>query len=257
MERVKGHLASAVNKLTKKRDGDTGVMKANTGDSESSHANNGKWSPEAGRNVMSALRHRFLIGLKIVIPLGITLFVLFWVLNRIDNILQPIIGYFLDRRIPGLGLVAVVVLVLLIAIIMSTRPGRWVVYTGERLIMHIPVLRAIYNAVKQIVESFTVRAEGASFLYVVFIEFPKEGMRTLGLVTNQFTNDAGEKLLNVFIPTAPNPTSGFLEIVKADDVMPTKMSVDDALKMVMSAGKIQSPYTRESFDRILLRKQNY
>ena len=205
-------------------------------------------SDKENGNFFSALKHRFLIGLKVIIPLGITLFVLFWVLGKIDNILQPIFGYFLERRIPGMGLVAAVILVFIIAIIMSTRPGRWFVHFFERGIMHIPVLRSIHNAIKQVIDSFTAQAEGASFLYVVFIEFPKEGMKTVGLVTNKFSSESGEELLHVFIPTAPNPTNGFLEIVKASDVTPTKMSIDEALKMVMSAGKISSSYNRESFD---------
>ena len=199
-------------------------------------------------NIFEALIHRFVIGLKIIIPLGITLFVLFWVLGKIDNILQPLFGYFMDRRIPGLGLVSAVVLVLVVSIIMSTRPGRWLVHLFERLILHIPLLRSIFNVVKQIIESFTMQAEGAGFLYVVFIEFPKQGMKTVGLVTNKFTSDSGEELLNVFIPTAPNPTNGFLEIVKEKDVKRTKMSIDDALKMVMLGGKIASADKRSSFD---------
>jgi uncharacterized membrane protein len=76
-------------------------------------------------------------------------------------------------------------------------------------------------------------------------------MKTVGLVTNKFTNDSGEEFLHVFIPTAPNPTNGFLEIVKATDVTPTNMSIDDALKMVMSAGKVTSPKSRQSFDHTL------
>lgn len=257
MAGIKDRLASAGNKLRGRGRVYPDKQIDTSGKSTEKQTNTENGFISSGRSVMGALKHRFLIGLKIVIPLGITLFVFFWVLGKIDNILQPLLLIFMERRIPGLGIAAVIVLVLLIAIIMSTRPGRWFIYTFEKLIMHIPLLRGIYNIVKQIVESFTVRAEGASFLYVVFVEFPKEGMRTLGLVTNQFTNDAGEKLLNVFIPTAPNPTSGYLEIIKADDVIPTKMSVDDALKMVMSAGKVQAPYTRESFDRIIVSKRDY
>jgi uncharacterized membrane protein len=198
-----------------------------------------------------ALLHRFVIGLKIIIPVAVTLFVLFWVLGKIDNILQPIFTNYIGRRIPGIGLISVVVLVFIVAIIVSTRPGRWLTYTFERLILHIPLLRSLHNAIKQIFESFTTQAEGTSFLYVVFIEFPKEGMKTVGLVTNRFTSDSGEELLHVFIPTAPNPTNGFLEIVKATDVTPTDMSINDALKMVMSAGKVAAPQSRQSFDHNL------
>ena len=87
------------------------------------------------------------------------------------------------------------------------------------------------------------------FLSVVLIEFPKAGMRTIGFVTNEFTDKSGETMLNVFIPTAPNPTSGFLQIVKKQDVIPTTMSVDDAFKMVMSAGKISTPLTNSDIEK--------
>ena len=210
-----------------------------------------KHGGDSDKGFWATLTHRFVIGLKIIIPLAITLFVLVWALGKIDNILQPIFTNYLERRIPGIGLVTLVVLVFIVAIIMSTRPGRWLTYTFERLILHIPLLRSLYNAIKQIFESFTTQAEGTSFLYVVFIEFPKERMKTVGLVTNRFINDSGEEFLHVFIPTAPNPTNGFLEIVKATDVTPTNMSIDDALKMVMSAGKIASPQSRQSFDHNL------
>jgi uncharacterized membrane protein len=205
-----------------------------------------KGSPDKG--FWTSLIHRFIIGLKIIIPLAITLFVLIWVLSKIDNILQPIFTNYLQRRIPGIGLITLVVLVFIVAIVMSTRPGRWITYAFERIIMHIPLLRSLYNAIKQIFESFTTQAEGTSFLYVVFIDFPRDGMKTVGLVTNRLTGTSGEELLHVFIPTAPNPTNGFLEIVKATDVTPTNMSIDDALKMVMSAGKIAAPQSRQSFD---------
>jgi len=205
----------------------------------------------SNKSFWKTLIHRFVIGLKIIIPIAITLFILFWVLGKIDNILQPIFTNYIERRIPGIGLITMVVLVFIVAVIMSTRLGRWLTYTFERIILYIPLLRSVYNAIKQIFESFTTQAEGTSFLYVVFIEFPKEGMKTVGLVTNRFTSDSGDELLHVFIPTAPNPTNGFLEIVKATDVTPTTMSIDDALKMVMSAGKIASPQSRQSFDHNL------
>jgi len=205
----------------------------------------------SNKSFLKALTHRFVIGLKIIIPLAITLFVLFWVLGKIDNILQPIFTNYLERRIPGIGLVTIVVLVFIVAIIMSTGPGRWLTYKFERIILHIPLLRSLFTAVKQIFESFTTQAEGTSFLYVVFLEFPREGMKTVGLVTNRLISDSGEELLHVFIPTAPNPTNGFLEIVRATDVTPTNMSIDDAFKMVMSAGKVASPQSRQSFDHNL------
>jgi len=94
--------------------------------------------------------------------------------------------------------------------------------------------------------SFTTSGE-TKFLQVVLVEFPKKGMRVLGFVTSESRLESGEKLLTVFIPTSPNPTSGYLEIVRENDIIRTNISIDDALKMVLSAGKVS---LKEVTDRL-------
>jgi uncharacterized membrane protein len=197
---------------------------------------------EYRKTVPHAMLNRFLTGLKIIIPLGLILFVLIWFLGKVDNILQPLWIQFLGRKIPGLGLISGIIVIIIIGILVSTLLGRKMVKITERIILRIPVVRSVYLGIQQIIDSFSSKEQG-KFLHVVLIEFPREGMRSIGFVTNEFTGESGEPLLNVFIPTAPNPTSGFLQIVKKQDVVPTNMSVDDAFKMVMSAGKLSVPFT--------------
>jgi len=99
------------------------------------------------------------------------------------------------------------------------------------------VLGAIYGGARQILQSFTNNSSD-KFLEVVFMEFPRQGIYTVGLVTSEVKDRHGKKILNVFIPTAPNPTSGFLQIVPESDVVKTSMSVNDAMKLIISAGKV-------------------
>jgi uncharacterized membrane protein len=192
-----------------------------------------------GKKFPGSLKKVFLTGLRVMIPLAITIFILVWLFDKIDGLLQPIFISILGRRIPGIGLLTTLVLIMIAGAIVGTVLGRRMMRSGEGFISKIPIVRSLYNGIKQIADSFSSEDQ-EGFLRVVLIEFPRQGMQTIAFVTDEYTDDSGTMKLNVFIPTAPNPTSGFLQIVDADDVTPTNMSVDDALKMVMSAGKVSA-----------------
>lgn len=130
-----------------------------------------------------------------------------------------------------------IVLVYLVGVIASIIGGRTLVGYSQRLLQKIPIVRPIYSSIKQIVDSFSTSGK-AGFRQVVVVEFPMKGTRTVGFVTNESQGKIGEKLLYLFIPTAPNPTSGFLQIVREEDAVKVDVSVDDALKMVISAGNV-------------------
>ena len=183
------------------------------------------------------MRKQFLIGIITIVPIGITIWLLVWIFTSIDNILQPIVSSILGRTIPGLGFVIMIVLVYLVGVIASNVGGRTLIGYGEFLLGRVPIVRPIYSSIKQIVDSFSASGK-AGFKRVVLVEFPMKGTRTIGFVTNESPDKAGEKLLYIFIPTAPNPTSGFLQIVREEDAVPVDMSVNDALQMVISAGKV-------------------
>ncbi|GAH60248.1 unnamed protein product [marine sediment metagenome] len=183
------------------------------------------------------LRTQFGTGILIVVPIGVTILILVWIFITLDNILQPIIRSIWGRTVPGVGFGVTIVLIYLAGVIASNIIGRRVIHYGESLLVKVPVVRQLYAGIKQILEGFSKPGK-TGFMQVVLIEFPKEGMRAIGFITNESYDKSGERLLNVFIPTSPNPTSGFLEIVTEDKVIRTNISVDDALKMVVSAGRV-------------------
>ena len=183
------------------------------------------------------LRIQFGAGILVVVPIIIAILILVWLFNYIDNIAQPIAESLLGRTIPGLGLGILILLIYLTGLIATSLIGKRLIRYGESLLARVPLFRYLYTGIRQILQSFASPREGG-FLQVVLVEFPKKGMRAIGFVTSESRVESGEKLLSVFIPTSPNPTSGYLEIVRENDIIKTNISIDDALKMVLSAGKV-------------------
>jgi len=118
--------------------------------------------------------------------------------------------------------------------------GKRIIRRSELFLAAVPMVRSIYNTFKQVLESVILPTKGG-FKEVVLVEFPRLGMRTVGFVTNRVKDNAGRDYVNVYIPTTPNPTSGYLEIIPADEVTPTGWSVEDAVKIVISGGMISPP----------------
>ena len=183
------------------------------------------------------LRTQFLTGFLVVVPIGATVLILVWIFVAIDNILQPMISSLLGRQIPGVGFGVTIVLIYLVGVIASNVVGRKLVHYGESLLRRVPVVRQLYTGMRQILGSFSAPGK-TGFMQVVLVEFPRKGMKTIGFITNESTDRSGKKLLNIFIPTAPNPTSGFLQIAREGEVIRTDISVDDAIKMIVSAGRV-------------------
>lgn len=185
------------------------------------------------------LRTQFLAGIIVLVPIGITILIFIWIFNTIDSILQPVLRPMLGHTIPGLGFGITIILIYVAGVIVSNVLGRKIIEYGESLLGRVPVVRQLYAGIKQILESFSAPGK-TGFMQVVLAEFPRKGMKSIGFITNEMPGKSGKKLLNVFIPTAPNPTSGFLEIVSEDEIVRTDISVDDALKMIVSAGRMLS-----------------
>ena len=183
------------------------------------------------------LKTQFLTGIIAIIPISITIWFFIWFFNLIDNILDPITDPIFGRHIPGVGFVVVILLVYLAGVVATNIVGNRLINYAESLLKKVPIVGLIYRSVKQIIDSFSVPSS-TGFKHVVVVEFPMKGTRTLGFVTNESQDKSGERLLYLYIPTAPNPTSGFLQIVKEKDVIKIDVSVEDALKTVVSAGKV-------------------
>jgi uncharacterized membrane protein len=183
------------------------------------------------------IRDHLMAGILVVVPLGATILIIKWLFEWVDDILQPIIRTFLGRPIYGLGFAITFLVIYIAGVIVTYVGGHRLIAFAESLLERVPVVKQMYSGIKQILQSFTSPRE-TGFMEVVLVEFPRKGIRTLGFITNEEFDRSGQKLLNVFIPTAPNPTSGFLEIMREEDVLRTDIPVDDALKMIVSAGRV-------------------
>ena len=183
------------------------------------------------------LRTRFLAGIITIVPIVATILILAWIFISIDNILQPVIKAIWGYTITGIGFGIAIVLIYLAGLIATNVVGKRLIHYGESALPWLPVVSQLYNGIKQILESFTT-PRGPGFMQVVLVEFPRKGMRVIGFITNELSNEHGKKLLTVFIPTSPNPTSGFLQIVGEEEIMRTDISVEYALRMIASAGRV-------------------
>lgn len=195
---------------------------------------------KSGSSLGKKIRAQFLTGIALVVPVGATVWIFIWAFSTIDNILQPVIKAVWGNTLPGVGFGLTIVLVYLIGLIASNVVGKRLIRYGDQLLSRVPVFRQLYTGIRQIVKSFSA-SDKAAFMQVVLVEFPTKGMWAIGFVTNELTSESGEKLLSVFIPTAPTPTGGFLQIVREEDIVRTRLTVDDALKVIVSAGLVITP----------------
>jgi len=199
---------------------------------------------------MTHLRRYLIAGLLIWVPLGVTLLVLMWLVDVMDTTLlllplqyQP--ETLLGMRIPGLGIVLTVVVLLVTGVVAANLFGRQLVAGWESLLKRIPLVRSVYMGVKQLMEML-FSPGGQSFRKVLLIEYPRAGLWTLAFQTGVTVGEAQYKtsrnVINVYVPTTPNPTSGFFIMVPQCDVVELDMSVDDGLKMLISMGAIVPPW---------------
>ena len=185
---------------------------------------------------LDRLRKYILSGLLVVVPIGVSILVLAWLFTTIDNILQPVIHRITGQTITGLGFGITLVLVIILGIIASNFIGHRVIKLGESQLAKIPIFRQVYTGAKQVMESLsgTGSFNKAAFREVVLVEFPTNGMTHIAFITNEFTAADGQKLYAVYLPSTPLPWSGFSGIVTEEMMVRTQISVDEALKMVIS-----------------------
>ena len=193
------------------------------------------------------LRTYFLTGVLVTTPIVITIYVAWIVVRFVDTraarLLPPEYnpGTYLPISVPGLGLVVFIILLTLIGMLTTGYVGRLVTRAMDGVVARVPFLRSIYGATKQILE--TLMSGKSSFREVVLIEFPRLGQWSVAFVTGSVKSEipgAGDELVNVFIPTTPNPTNGFLIFVPRRDLVPLDISVEAGVKLVISGG-IVSP----------------
>ena len=180
---------------------------------------------------------KILTGIAAIIPLGVTIFVLKFVFIITDGILKPLINKYYPLEIPGMGFILVILILYFLGLFSANILGKKILVQFEKLLMKIPVVKSVYNVAKQIVESLSLPGKQA-FQRVVLVNFLGTELKSLGFVTGSSLDKNNEKWLHIFIPTTPNPTAGFIELVREDQVEDTKLSVEEGLKMILSGGVI-------------------
>lgn len=195
---------------------------------------------------MSLLRRYLIAGLLIWVPLGVTVLVIKLLVDIMDRTLLLLPAAYhpdilLGVHIPGLGVVLSVTVIFTTGIVVANFFGRQLVEAWERLLARIPLVRSIYAGAKQVSETLFAPG-GQSFRKVLLIEYPRRGLWTVALQTGVAAGEAqtktGAEVINVYVPTTPNPTSGFFIMVPRHDAIELDMSVDEGLKMIISMGVV-------------------
>jgi len=195
------------------------------------------------------LRGIFLTGLAVTVPLGLTIYILSFLVRVMDSLLEIIPqpyqpGTLLGLHIPGLGILFTLAIIFFAGLITQSYLGTKIVKVGESLLDKIPVVRSIYQATKQIFENLFIN-KNQSFKKVVLVEFPRTGVYSLGFVTGvtgkEVSRRMGEDALHVFIPKTPNPTAGFFIMARSEDLIELDMTVEAAFTLIISGGIVIPP----------------
>lgn len=199
--------------------------------------------------IMARLRRYFLTGLVVTAPVLLTVYIVWGTITWIDGVVTPFIPRqylpeaHLPFKIPGVGLVVVLIGLTVMGWVSAGYVGRRLVRFGESIVARMPVVRGLYSAMKQVFVTLFTQSSN-SFRQVVLIQFPRHGVWSLGFVTGTTSGEVarrtgnGEAMVNVFVPTTPNPTSGFLMFVPPGELVHLDMSVEDGLKMLVSIGLV-------------------
>ncbi len=197
-------------------------------------------------------------GILVILPIGMTVLILKFFFDLLDPVLQPAVDLLPGPTITGAGMIALIVLVYLLGLFAAQVLGRRLIDVGHRIMEVIPVVKGIYGTTRMAIQILSSNSNGSAdgngglqgheYSGVVLIDFPRPGIKSIGLITSSMLDSDGEEALSVYIPTTPIPSSGFLVIVPASDVTRTDMSVEDAMRVVMSGGiRLDAVFKRYGF----------
>ena len=213
--------------------------------------------------LQKAFKKNLIAGLLVTIPAGLTYMILSFVITRVDRAMTPLIKgifgpqglqFMEESHVPGMGFLLLALFIIGVGLFGTNFIGKKIVTMGENFLHKIPVVRVIYTSIKRVVDTISL-SETPSFQKMVLITYPREPLKTLGIVCcdtpDGIEDVVGEKMLNVFVPTSPNPTTGFLFMVPEKSAVPLEMSVEEGLKVIISFGmtNIESPDTIQNLKK--------
>jgi uncharacterized membrane protein len=203
--------------------------------------------PPTKSKLVDWLRERFVAGMLIALPIVATFVILEFLINLIDSRVVPLLPpalrpeTYLDYAVPGFGLIILVLFLTLLGAIATNFLGHYFVALTDRVLTRVPVVRSVYSVFKQIRDVFQNNSAG-QYKEVVMVQYPKEGTWAIGFVAGsakgEMRHRLGEDFIGVFVPTTPNPTSGFLLYVKSSEVVKLEMSVEEGAKVIFSGGLV-------------------
>lgn len=202
---------------------------------------------------LKGLKAKFITGVLVITPAFLSIFIIVFIFNKIDNLISPLIvklfqRYFLHIELPHfiitfLSLLFLFILIIFVGVVAENFVGKRILKFIDRLLSSTPLVKGIYIALKQLFDAFRL-TNSKKFNKVVFVEYPKKDMWVIGFTTAPLCSELSQyfsenNMVNVFIPTTPNPTSGYLVVVNSNSIIETSLSIEDAVKYVVSGGVIQ------------------
>lgn len=206
--------------------------------------------------MLKRLRSLLVTGIITITPVGLSIYILVIIFNWLDSVLGTIIQRILHQLglfyIPGLGFILLLLVILAVGLLTQIYLGRQLIRLGQRFVERIPFLSKLVKAVRQIIDSLAL-SKNELFRQAVLVEYPRHGIWSIGFLTRRAGGEVRERLrpehdnrlLSIFIPTTPNPTSGMLVYVPEDDVIVLDMPVDEAVKLIVSGGALVTQTTAE------------
>ena len=204
------------------------------------------------KRLRKAIKKNIIAGLLVTVPVALTYLVLAFVIRNVDQAMEPVVdklfepdalNWMAEYHIPGMGFVILIVFIGIVGLFGTNFFGKAILSSSERILNNVPVVRVIYSSIKKVVTTIS-ETETPSFQNMVLLTYPREPLKTLGIVCGnakgEISEKANEEAINVFVPTSPNPTTGFLLMVAKKDLVYLDMSVEEGLKMIISFGMVNS-----------------
>jgi uncharacterized membrane protein len=185
-------------------------------------------------------KRTILAGIFTIVPLALTGYILVFMFRFLDSVSAPILNI-IGFHIPGLGILLTILSVYFLGVIIRNVLGKRLFSWGEKIVLAIPLVSTIYKTIKQFINAFSGTADGKNFQKVIFLQYPRVGVWTLAFVTGESVDANSVEYYHIFVPTTPNPTSGFFIIIPKRETMLTEMTVEEGIKMVISGGLIAPP----------------
>jgi uncharacterized membrane protein len=190
------------------------------------------------KKLWNLLRRQFLAGVIVIVPLILTVFVLKFLFGGVDNLFSPLVEKIFGTRIPGLGILATLVIIYLVGAMATNVIGSRLIRLWDILFAKTPLVRTVYGASKQLLEGLTLPGKKA-FQQPVLVQYPRPGCYAIGFVANRLEvtlPDSKKEMVAVFVPSTPTPFTGFALLFPGEEIIPLNLSVEEALKFVVSGG---------------------